>query len=361
MWNDFKKECGQMKILLIAYVKGNFGDDLFIKTVINRYPDVEFYINSENEEYFKSFKKYSNINVILEKRDFSKIDIDFYDAFLYVGGSIFIESAGTGIKRLNDFREFVLSCKEKGKKFYYLSSNFGPYETEEYYVAARNLFKECEDICFRDTYSQKLFEDIETVRYAPDLILALDFEKQQVLKDSVGVSMIDITKVKGLENLENEYYEFFKGNLRNFIAQGKEIYLFSFCKFAGEEDSIEKLLKYFSEKEVERIHVVKYDDDIESFLSEYSKMEYMICIKFHAMILSTVFKQKKFVLSYYDKLNKVNEDLKLTRNLFDLKNISADIYLELEKFDLIDDIKQEEYKKQAEKQFEKLDILLKKK
>ena len=37
------------KIFLYAYDHVNLGDDLFIETIVNRYPDTEFYFWTDNE------------------------------------------------------------------------------------------------------------------------------------------------------------------------------------------------------------------------------------------------------------------------------------------------------------------------
>lgn len=343
-----------MKVYLIAYIKSNFGDDLFVKKIVEQYPDIEFYMNSENEDFAKAFKNYKNMNIILEKRDFEKININAYDAFIYVGGSIFVESVAGGQKRLEMFNDFILDCKRKNKPFFYVSSNFGPYQTQEYYDSARELFSNCTDICFRDTYSSNLFKDLDTVRYAPDLVFSLKTNKEETLNDTVGVSVVDVLGVKGLEHKENEYYDFLENNIKRYIDEGKEVYLFSFCKYFGEERVIDTVVNRFSEEYIDKIKVVKYNGDIDEFLKIYSKMEYMICSKFHAMILSSMFNQKKVVISYLSKLNNVNNDLKLTNNIMDLQDIQSDMILGLSEFDMCDDKNIESYIKSSENQLGKI-------
>ena len=217
-----------MKILLIAYVKGNLGDDLFIREIIERYSDVDFYLNTVKEEYVKPFEKYENFHVNLGKRDLKKVDISFYDAFVYVGGSIFVEFVPQSMERIESFKEFVIKCKNNGKPFFYMSANFGPYSSEEYYNAAKELFENCEDICYRDRYSANLFKGVKSVRYAPDLVFSLKFPKKEIEKDTVGITMLDVTRVKGLEHKENDYYMLFENNIKRYVEEGKKVYLFSF-------------------------------------------------------------------------------------------------------------------------------------
>ena len=109
----------------------------------------------------------------------------------------------------------------------------------------------------------------------------------------------------------------------------------------------------------DKINVVKYRGDIDSFLNMYSKMEYMICIKFHAMILSTLFRQRKFVISYLSKLSNVNEDLKLTNNFIDMNDVTSNTFLETSDFDIISDDKLKEYVELSKQQYDKLDEYVK--
>ncbi len=349
-----------MKVFLIAYYNGNFGDDLFVCEIAKRYPDVQFYSIVEKKEYIKAFEKYKNLHFSIEKNFINKMDMSSYDACLYIGGSIFVESTPQSKESLECFKNLAQRCKNNGKPYFYMSSNFGPYETKAYYELAGELFKNCEDVCFRDKYSANLFRNIETVRYAPDVAFSLDFKGGEKLKDSVGISMLDVTRVKGLQQIESEYYDFLENNTKKYIDEGKNVYFFSFWKDNGEEYVADTLLERFTEEYRKKINVIRYRGDVEQFLDIYSRMEYMICIKFHSMVLSTLFNQKKIVLSYLSKLNNVNDDLKLTCNLKDLKDISGDCIEELEKFDVIEKERVRDYIELSKKQFEKFDMYVKK-
>ena len=51
------------KIFLYAYDHVNLGDDLFIETIVNRYPDTEFYFWTDNENK-KVFQEQMNLKII---------------------------------------------------------------------------------------------------------------------------------------------------------------------------------------------------------------------------------------------------------------------------------------------------------
>ena len=93
------------KIFLYAYDHINLGDDLFIETIANRYPDTEIYFwtNAQNQKVFKEQK---NLKIVDENstkiKILKKIRLSLSarykagiqkkcDAQVYIGGSIFME------------------------------------------------------------------------------------------------------------------------------------------------------------------------------------------------------------------------------------------------------------------------------
>lgn len=348
------------KILVFAYLRNNLGDDIFVNELLSRYPNDKFYINVVKYEYGKPFEKYNNAIIKkVEEENFNQIEIQDYDGFVYIGGSIFME--GGKVYNLDEgCYQFVKQCKELGKPFFYISSNYGPYESEEYFNLSKRNFKNCTDLCFRDIYSYKLFKEIPSVRYAPDVAFAYNTEEIEKKKDTIGISLIDLEIRDSIRKKEKEYINFINNNITTYIQEGKKIYLFSFCEHEGDEVMIEKLYsirtKDFDEKNIE---VIKYKDDISQFVNIYKQMEYMICERFHSLILSYVFKQKFFVISYSKKIDNIIKELELCERYIKFENIKSNDKLELKDFNSVDSQKVQELRKKAEKQFEKLDEFMK--
>lgn len=318
-----------MKVYLIAYTRNNLGDDLFTKMLVSKYPDITFDINIKKIEHSESLKQFSNVNIINNPMNLDEINLEKYDAIVYIGGSIFIEKKD-GVNKLEKFNKFIKNAKINNIPFFYISSNFGPYSSEEYLELAKDTFSYCEDVCFRDKYSYELFGEIESVRYAPDLILSSDIEITEKQKDTVGISIIDLSIRDDLKHIENKYLELLKSNIYNYQKEGKTVYLFSFCNYEGDEDTIRKLENLVEDKE--HLKSIKYTGNIDEFLNVYSRMEYMLSSRFHSMILSAKLKQKVFVLSYSKKINNVIEDLNLPFNVKDFNDISEEDTIKLNEF-----------------------------
>ena len=135
-----------------------------------------------------------------------------------------------------------------------------------------------------------MFRDIETVRYAPDFAFSYNTPKVKKQKDTVGITVINLNIRNDLKDKNDTYMNFLERNITNYISLGKDVFLFSFCNEEGDEETIEAILKLFPNEK--HLHVVRYEGDIDKFLNQYNLMEYMICARFHAMILSSIAMKK---------------------------------------------------------------------
>jgi len=338
------------KVFLMAYLRKNFGDDLFIKMLLEKYKNIDFYIKNDKYEFVDILDKYDNLHVLYgmdTDEELYNSDVNEYDAYVYIGGSIFMEG-GHSYNLSEKFYDFVKRCRENNRPFCYISCNYGPYQTQEYFDLSKKDFKECTDICFRDLYSYNLFNDIENVRYAPDYAFSYDTPKVKKQKDSVGITVIDLNIRKDLKDKNDEYISFLERNIKNYISLGKDIFLYSFCKCEGDENTIEEIVKLFPNEN--HLHVVKYTGDIDEFLNQYNSMEYMICARFHAMILSSIAMQKMYIMSYSKKIDRVIEDLDLNLPVLHINEINNDYNLSLEDFKSVDNEKIQKISKDAEMQ-----------
>lgn len=149
-------------------------------------------------------------------------------------------------------------------------------------------------------------------------------------------------------------------NIKMYIEQDKKVYLFSFCQYEGDEKMIEKLKMIMPEEfERENIIIVQYRGDIDEFLTRYSEMEYMICERFHSVILSCICNQKFYVISYSKKIDNILKELNIANDYIKFEQIQKNQILSLDNFKNVDEDKLNNLKMQAEKQFEATDKYLK--
>ena len=179
----------------------------------------------------------------------------------------------------------------------------------------------------------------------------------RVKKDTVGITVLNFKYRKELKFYQRNYFEVLRNSIINYIKQGKTVTLFSFCEYEGDESAIDFLLGELSTNYLDKIKVERYRGKIDEFIKKYASMEYVLCSRFHSVVLSALFQQKVAILSYRNKINNVIKDLHLTKDLYNVTELN-----EIKEFDL------EEYNKlninnsiinQSQKQFEVLDRLIK--
>lgn len=327
------------KVFLMAYARKNLGDDIFVKMLLERYPQINFYMKIKDKEFLEELSRYNNLNVLIGEdtdEELYKMNVEEYDAYVYIGGSIFIE--GGKVYNLSEkFLDFVKRCKDKNIPFCYISCNYGPYQTKEYFELSKRNFETCTDICFRDKYSYNLFKDIDNVRYASDLVFNYKIPQNEKIPNSIGISVINLDIRHDLKHIGQEYHDFLVNNIKQYIKEGNKVYLYSFCKHEQDEIIMERLMKEFEDDP--GVIEVKYDGNIDEFLEFYSRMEYMVCARFHAIILSCICKQKMFVMSYSNKIDNVIEDLNLELPILHFHKTDKNLIINKEKFKIIDENK----------------------
>lgn len=343
------------KVLLFAYTKVNLGDNLFIYMLLKRYKEVDFYIHILEKEYENVYKDFENLHYINTNRNLDSVNIEEFDAYLYVGGSIFMESE-YGMHEMKEFNKFIKRCKEKNKKFFYMSCNFGPYKTQEYLDLARENFSLCNGICFRDKKSYELFSDIDKVMYAPDMVFSFKYnQKVEKEKKSIGISVINLQIRENLKEVEAIYNDFIKRIIIKFAKRNYKVYLFSFSEFEKDGEAINNIINLLPEQYKNSVETVIFNEDIDTYLEKYSKVEYMVCGRFHSMILSILFNQKIYNLTYSKKQDNVIEELKLFNRYQEIKDLKYETVLRKYYFKKVNASKLNKISKEAENQFLNLD------
>ena len=344
------------KVYIIAYPKMNLGDDLFINMLVNRYKNVEFYSKNMQMES-TAYKQNKNLHFIdYSLDDLLTLDITDFDALVYIGSSIFKEYDG-GIERVQKLKDLAIRCKTLSIPFYCISSYLGQGQTEESLKLIYDLFAESTDVCLRDKISFEQFRSIDTVRYAPDAIFSYKLEDVKKEPNTIGISVINYKFREKMQKYESKYLEVLTKSIKKYIEKGFKVKLFNFCDYEGDTDSSNLIVNNLSIAEKKFVEIITYNGNIKDFLKKYSKVEYMICSRFHSLILSYILGQKIYVLSYSSKITNVIDDLNLIDTYYNLNSLNnVEDYINLQDFNDVNFDKT--ILDEAESQFKSLDILL---
>lgn len=372
-------------VLLKIYPELNLGDDLFLKIILERYPEAYFYVLA-NEHRYKDFeKKFQNLHIIDRLENINVLDrillkfskklsvkkqgsifrnflkkqhgsvLKNVDCFVTIGGSMFIEKSDSIFQSNVQYYKFINASLPNIPKFY-LGCNFGPYYSNEFVDDFRNIFSEATDLSFRDVSSKDILK-LPEIRINPDIVFGMHYQKNKRMSDAVGLVLVDPRVKMANDKVDyTNYIDTISKLIRSLQEKGKVVSLFSFCKSEKDEDLINEIISLG----IDKLQVVFYEGNIDVFLEEYSKMEFMVCGRFHSMILSMLYGQKILPLIYSEKMTNILSDVNFegrTVNITNLNKASISEYLEL--------LDTNEYnaklvQKRAESHFEILDKYLNK-
>lgn len=203
-------------VFLECYLAHNVGDDLFLETLLRRYPDTHFTCVADGS-YDWLLERYHNISLVRPPRKKSALrgKLSLLSSIAYtnelaalkcqsvrncgilavIGGSLYIQpiwkhSLFTTVFSLRD----VLQRKRlysSADKTFVLGTNFGPYRNSWYKKLYSDIFnKYVTDICFRDQYTFQLFKSDEHIRVAPNILFGTEFPRVERKKRSCSLLLI---------------------------------------------------------------------------------------------------------------------------------------------------------------------------
>lgn len=361
------------KVFLYAYDKQNLGDDLFIETIVTRYPKIKFYLWSDKKNK-KNFSCFSNLKIIdkdswivqLLNKIRPSLSVRYKAYYLkkatvhvYIGGSIFMEYP-TWENIVNWWKYQV-----ERYNFYVLGANFGPYKTEHYKDGMAEVFSKMKDICFRDQYSHQLFQNIDTVRWAPDILFAYPhMPKPKKIKKQLFISPIQCSDKNDskLKRAEETYLAMWENILKEYAKQGYQFVFASFCKEEGDINAIQNICRRMDEWiSKDNYCILEYNGrNQENILEAMAESEYILASRFHAAILGMAARRPVFPIIYSDKTKYVLEDMNFQGNYADIRDLEGvDFVYSKQNLDdqIIMDV--EILKEKAEEHFRVLDQQLK--
>lgn len=321
------------KVFLYAYDRQNLGDDLFVHTIVRRYPHVQFYMWSDRKNR-EVFAHLPNLKVVDKDSRFAHLLYKLRpslgarykgwlerrcDAVVYIGGSIFMEYPNW---------ETICSWWEyeaQNRPLYVLGANFGPWHTEDYREKMAEVFADCRDVCFRDRYSAGLFPGL--VRQAPDILFSYPMPKAAVKEKQVFVSVINCAgrdESHDLSGHDEKYVANMAALLRQVLGEGRELVLASFCKEEGDEEGVRKILAAMGCENDPRVRTLCYDGtNGEALTTAIAESGSVIATRFHATILALAAGRPVLPIIYSDKTRYVLQDLGFDGPVYDLRKDGA--------------------------------------
>lgn len=315
------------KILLLAYTGLNFGDDMFIYTICQYFPDQQFYLQA-SKNYNKTLNSLENLTLFkspgflykvlkkINKKIYTQMFTKKYSAVVYVIGGLFdeddiwkemVEKYG-----LPDLKNIMWQDSfNKKVPFFLLGSNMTRINSDDYIHQMEYLFEGLKDICFRDVYSYNHFKQLSNVRYAPDIVL--NYNCNEIQKDgSIVISVWGpltctdkFPQWKWAQYLWNDYMEFLINVTKKFNSMGKTVTLLALCENEGDLKACD-IIKCNSDI---CANVVTYDGDLKRVIELFEKASFVIGTRFHSIIMALNAKCAFYPIVYESKTQQLLNDI----------------------------------------------------
>lgn len=363
------------RILIYAYMAGNFGDDLMVWLLCRRYPEVKFVLWADSS-YRERFQGIKNVRIISQKdkvnrvynyliRNILKREDDYFQylvrtsaAVIHIGGSIYVQHEQYEITMAID-----RMLRRNSKKMYVCGANFGPYEDQGFLREYYNILKQDDGVCFRDRASYELFQSLPNVRYAPDIVFSCPVDLDMTEKNkSVLISVIDLERRKGhygISQYVDVYNSFIQSAAQWYIENEYQVNFLSLCDEQGDRKAAEDIAGKLPETMHNKVNIYSYQTDIMQILSLFAETEIVIGTRLHSIILGWVYGKKVLPIVYDLKIRNLLSDLKWDAYL-ELDNLGKlDIPAMLEGIEKMPENKLKELVCKSEEQFLDLDRLVK--
>ena len=173
----------------------------------------------------------------------------------------------------------------------------------------------------KETYSQK----IERV--------SKSFEDFVYLEDNQYKLDISVSELS--ESSKSDFYiynDYIKRIIIKFSKRNYKVSLISFCEFEQDEKAIDTILSMVPKKYLNNVEILQYKGNIEEFIKKYSKINYMVCTRYHSMILSTILRQKVYNLFYSKKTKNTIDDYRIFKKADNIEDINFETRLKKSDF-----------------------------
>lgn len=315
------------KIVLDYYSCHNLGDDLFVRTFSESFPDDSIRLLANPKCIPRDLCKnvrihpYSYLKLLLMKaadvlearglpRAGERIRAshtailkriqEHCDAYVRLGGSIFMEHAPDcqeidfAADQLPDY-SFREDTQGEGNAFV-IGANLGPAYSEDYWQNIREQFQEYRHVCLRDYASYCKMKDCPNVQYAPDVLFLVPKPEVTLEQENVAISVIDIARHTSDERIIRGYYDLLTQAIAHFQTSGIPVTLVSFCQWQGDARAIQELLQRFPDQH--GIFTCFYRGESAPVLEVLAKSSFVVGSRFHSIILGMSFGKPVYPILY---------------------------------------------------------------
>lgn len=331
------------KILIFGFLGAhNVGDDIMLETGLSYIDreknDVDIIVSYNQGFNIKNYKHLEmyDANVVQypqNKNDIEKLSLE-YDVLICFGGAliddidyeknILPQTLGTVLMKIANL--FL----EKNKKvfLYGLSSN-KTLKDKKYNLELQNLIDKAHHFSVRDRNTiislQKSGIKTKNIKLVHDVLLSnklnyITFNKKKTEAKKIGI--VFIYNERTYNQLKKIMIE-----LMDFLNELGEPYELNFIPFYSYQDNdVEYIKKITKDLKIKNYNIEKFTVEYEHIISNITNNDYIICMRYHASLISNIFNVKTLTIlyeentHYHNKINYLYDEYKFDKNLISLSS-----------------------------------------
>ena len=296
-----------MKIILEAFFDNNFGDDLFIDTVFNRYPDAEFYAfwDTLHPAVLKKAQVMNRLHI--RPGNCRIMEEEHFDGYIMVGGDVFMN--------YGNYRERIIrmeAVKKQGGFVALLGFNLYAEYCEETLESLRTIMGLADVILPRDAATVERLSGIVPhvkVQCTADMAFTATYDTAKTDdREILGIAprrKYQATDAEhavycaGMAAIIDGWLEAHPDGIARFLA-------FSAGSFddAAVSREIIALMKHGT-----RTEIVTHNGDISAFLEQLKNCTAMLPTRFHGLVFALIYNVPFVAIAYEVKLNQLLDEL----------------------------------------------------
>lgn len=294
------KKSNQKNILISGYYGfDNFGDEAILQTLIKELKNLNCNITVLSSNPKKTSKNYEvkavkSFNMLKVLWNIIKCDV-----FISGGGSLLQDA--TSIKSLVYYLLLLNLAILGRKKIIIFAQGLGPFKNKKGAFWVKNTLKNCTYVSVRDKKSHYL---LKKWGIKSDLVCDPFFDIPLEKHEPQGKIGVQLRQTKTLNiNYLKKLAQYIADNFKN-----KKIELYSF------QDSLDlKVCQKFSEflKEYNVNSEIISGQTPFEIINHVSKLEYMVAMRFHAVLTAVRFGIKTLAISYDMKVEKFAQEFQI--------------------------------------------------
>ena len=300
-----------MNIFLDAFADTNFGDDLFIHTIVKRYADHTFYMQPKKEyetAYRQLVSSYPNICLTDDADD---VIFDRMDGMLIVGGDIF----GSGAD-YSYMKERIRRIRKRGGFTAILGISLFPRYGLRSRWDLRWIFTQVDIIVVRDreTCAQlKQLAPRANVKASSDMAFTTDvseIKKQPSEKGLLGISVRRKIQ-KGCDTYDT-YCRSIADTAMAYLDRSEEHrveFLALSCGVFDDRKVAADIIALCPEVYHPRMSILPFVGDVEGYIRQMQACEKMLCTRFHALVFAILLDKTFVPIVYEEKMDRLLNEI----------------------------------------------------